>query len=217
MASTSNPPKWVECSQKCFVPLATSYCQLAMSNWPHRVSISWEKRSINAVALLKRLMGSHMPLNVLSCRGRAVPVQDMLSKCWSYLKLYHEVTGFRHKKSCRSRRNKRIINRTQQELPKIWPWSMTAHPCLGLLICGWLWTCGCLQKDNKKRAFLKKGTSTVYRCLIVYSLYHTIQCPPDTDLDRSGFWAHRLVLRGGEFSWMTCDNWVDPKHGGKIW
>ena len=169
---------WLAWLQPVTLRSESNVARSALCHWPrHIASLLWatgliesalagkKKRSINAVALLKRLMGSHMPLNVLSCRGRAVPVQDMLSKCWSYLKLYHEVTGFRHKKSCRSRRNKRIINRTQQELPKIWPWSMTAHPWLGLLICGWLWTCGCLQKDNKKRAFLKKGTSTVYRCL----------------------------------------------------
>ena len=116
------------------------------------------------------------------------------------LKLYHEVTGFRHK-SCRTEQTQQRKNMEQQELPEIWPWSTTAHPCLGLLICGWLWACGCLQKD-KKRAFS-------------YCLSHTIQCPPDRN--RPGqIWILSSSLRGGEFSWMTYEKWVSPKHGSRI-
>ena len=156
MASTSNPPKWVECSQKCFVPLATSYCQLAMSNWPHRVSISWEKRSINAVALLKRLMGSHMPLNVLSCRGRAVPVQDMLSKCWSYLKLYHEVTGFRHKKSCPEQTKQKNNQQDSTGIAKDLAMINDSSPVIGLIDLWMIMDLWMLAEGQQKTSFLKK-------------------------------------------------------------
>ena len=112
------------------------------------------------------------------------------------LKLYHEVTGFRHK-SCRteqtqqrktwSNRNCQRFGHDQRQLTRAWAyWFVDDY--------GPVDAC----RRTKKRAFS-------------YCLSHTIQCPPDRN--RPGqIWILSSSLRGGEFS----EKWVSPKHGSRI-